>query len=352
MRYQPTGDKTVTSTLTERPMLASPYGSMLMNLDPTDHWNDIVQKAGFDYEVVKSETPQQTIAPDGTVVTFPHDFGMLALHNGVYHPIGNSGTVGRRYEPLPMPGDALDALIREGLLIPDQAGRWGYATQFVSFLLPEGFRIDGDPSVRRVTYVGPHDGTGAWRMKGHEERWMCQNQRPIIVGRSGSLLAFRHSQSAAQQMKHIHSLITEMIQAFDRDAEMMEELYGTDLSADRVEDFVRVMAPDPKHLLLKPQHALVRGEARAQNALIAKRRGIRERILLSPTMNNLREPSLTPTRIPAVTLLHGFVEWMDHDSPVRGAKDEQARRGQRILMGLDLADKKKAQDVVLDFIRA
>lgn len=335
----------MTTLDTSTRMHPSPFAGALIELDPTDTWDQIVDKAGFDYEVIKSDTPQQTIAPDGSTVVYPGDFGMMALHNGVYHPIKDSGTVGRRYEPLPMPGDAFNALISEGLMIPDQAGRWGWHTQFVSFLLPEGFSIDGDPSARRITFVGPHDGTGAWRMKGHENRWFCQNQRPIIVGRSGSLIAFRHSRASRDAMRHIHSQITTMLKAFEEDAALMESLYAADVTMADVERFVERMVPDPKRLVDKPAMQYQRGDQRAVNAIMEKRRGIRETILLSPTMNNLREPMAG--RMPAVTLLHGYVEWSDHHSPVRGQRDQQARRGRRILMGLDVAEKRRAQEATV-----
>lgn len=324
----------------------NPFGKVMVDLPAQGSFDDILRLSDLDFTVEKHRKVATWDDQRNAWIEIPSRSGIIAIDGGVPHGVT---TVGTRYTVIQHLDTLhkIDAMVREGLLEYAMAGRDGYGKVFVLYQLPDGVSFLGgdmaDPVKRMLLFTNASDGTGAYRWRLWQERLFCTNQMGgVIFGRRtrDGVLSMRHTASALAVHNTIHSLLSERLTVLEEEQKTMDTLYRRTIDRATVERFVTSMFHDPKGLLING--AKNRGDQRALMSLADKRDGLRNVILGSPTMNNLRDPYATT--MPAVTLFHGYVEWSDYHY---GARSGQDGRGRRILSGTDMARKRVAAQTAL-----
>lgn len=291
----------------------------LVDVTEADTLEQVLVKAGLNYTVGLQELHSQVVTPDGvTRVDFPQ-LGVVRMDT-----LAPLGVVGKRYTPI-QNADAfapLQYLKDEGFIEEfEQAGCIeGGQRAFVVARLSRQISLT-DEHHARLLFSTSHDGSGSYSVRALAERLHCRNQIPRLRKLGRSIMAIKHTQSAAIRVMQVRAQVLDEVQWFDEYTEKYEWLLNEPNHGNEEREFLDMVAPLPSKSSVT---------ARQMTAAVKRRDDISRRIH-SPANENIKGT--------LAALFQGAVEYSDYDA--RGNNSE------RILLGRDIEFKQRAWDAAL-----
>lgn len=306
-----------------------PFGTVLRNVEGEGlRGDDFLSAVDLDWTVEKHDH-LQVVTEKWGVLDVPGSV-TVANDGGVPHPIS---TVGRKYEPFqhkPMQV-AGDAMIDYGHATGWTAGgHLGYQKVFMLLALSAESQLR-DGHKRALALTTGNTGTMAMRAKPFAERLFCVNQTPLLFAPRLGIVSIPHTSGGVVRVDALRDTLLRLSGYFDQQDKIIEQMEREFVSTRQVDTFIKEVFPDPKKVLLKPQSAFERGDARAKDALLAKRTDLRFLISSSPTMDNLREQGMSKA-----VLFHSLVEWSNYYAPTKSKIKAQDWRAKKMLHGTDV----------------
>jgi len=210
-----------------------------VTMDGLFYARDIIEKAGFDYEVVKIPL----FTEDGQKIP-----KFATVRNDL--PIGHEdrvlGVVGERYVPVQnqQAFSFFDNVVGEGKAIYTSAGILGHGERtFVVAKIPREYYIAEDEYEQFVVLNNSHDGSYALRILVTSVRVVCQNTLTMALRKFKSKVSLRHTTNVGNRMLDSANLLGLVDQRFNETQAMFNQLVETPLTHPLFSQYVTELFP-------------------------------------------------------------------------------------------------------------
>jgi phage/plasmid-like protein (TIGR03299 family) len=295
-------------------------------LDGPTSWQDAIEQAGLDFEVVKRP------------LTFRNDGGGYARIPGFHATVRTDtgvalGIVKDRYTIVPnrTAGGMIDTLLDDGSLKIVGAGTFRQgATGFVIGRIPADVTIGGvDPLNAFIVISWSHDGTRPVAAQTMMLRPACANQLPLIVGKNSSKIVdryiFRHVGSFEGRVNEARQALRIGFTAATYFEQTANDLLKTEVNAIDAMRLTELLIPSTKDEV----------PARTQN----RRDAIVNLFGQSPNLQNVRNTGWA--------YFNAVAEYADHVMPARETKQTSRDENRAVSVFDGQADRLKRRALAI-----
>ena len=238
-----------------------PWGGKIgMNVSDCDTSEEVLEKAGLNFQVEKCDLFAQMPFRIGGDNSVKETMGEFAHNGEIYRPCPNGyatyrtdkniplGVVKSKYEVV-QNIDAfnfIDNAIGEGKALFQNAGCFGYGHKvFITAKLPITTTVGGDPIDNYLVFSTSHDGTSSIDILFTPVRVFCLNCMPSAIREADAHIRIRHTKTAQDRLDFGADMLRTAIKYAKNSKELYDSLLTIKMNDNQVRDYIARLTLTP-----------------------------------------------------------------------------------------------------------